>query len=42
MTAGFLEEPPITAQGQSLYDEDVATAATYGTCPGFGPTSQTP
>jgi uncharacterized peroxidase-related enzyme len=24
MTAGFLEEPPITAQGQALYDEDVA------------------
>jgi uncharacterized peroxidase-related enzyme len=24
MTAGFLEEPRITAQGQALYDEDVA------------------
>jgi alkylhydroperoxidase family enzyme len=24
MTAGFLQEPPITAQGQALYDEDVA------------------
>ena len=24
MTAGFLEEPPITAPGQALYDEDVA------------------
>jgi uncharacterized peroxidase-related enzyme len=24
MTAGFLEEPPITAQGQALFDEDVA------------------
>jgi uncharacterized peroxidase-related enzyme len=24
MTAGFLEEPPITSQAQELYDEDVA------------------
>ena len=42
MTGSFLEEPPVSAQVQVLYDEDLADGATCGTCPGCGRTSQAP
>jgi hypothetical protein len=36
MTGSFLDEPPLSPQVQALYDEDLATATTCGTCPGDG------